>query len=69
MNVPAIAIVGLSKEPIEIEQLVDGPVDVILHAAPRGPMGPAGQNGLPGAPGDGATDPGDLTLIFNNHLL
>lgn len=29
----------------------------------RGPPGPAGQDG------DGAADPGDLTLIFNNQLI
>lgn len=34
-----------------------------------GPRGGPGEAGPPGTPGDGATDPGDLTLIFNNHLI
>ncbi len=35
-------------------------------------VGPPGGNGPPGpagADGDGATDPGDLTLIFDNQLI
>lgn len=27
------------------------------------------RQGPPGAPGDGVPDPGDLTLIFDNHLI
>lgn len=38
-------------------------------AAVIGPTGLPGPPGPPGIPGDGATDPGDLTLIFNNHLI
>ena len=42
------------------------PAPGVVIAGPRG--GP-GEPGPPGIPGDGATDPGDLTLIFNNHLI
>lgn len=38
-------------------------------AAVIGPEGERGPPGPPGVAGDGATDPGDLTLIFENHLL
>lgn len=38
----------------------------LVIAGPRGDRGVAGP---PGIPGDGATDPGDLTLIFDNHLI
>ena len=38
-------------------------------AAVIGPSGERGPPGPPGIPGDGATDPGDLTLIFNNGLI
>lgn len=38
-------------------------------AAVIGPEGDSGPPGPPGADGDGATDPGDLTLIFNNQLI
>ena len=41
-----------------------GPVAAVI-----GPGGEAGPPGPPGIPGDGATDPGDLTLIFDNHLI
>lgn len=34
-----------------------------------GRQGPEGRQGVPGIPGDGATDPGDLTLIFDNQLI
>lgn len=36
---------------------------------PKGDEGDAGPPGPAGADGDGATDPGDLTLIFDNHLI
>ena len=38
-------------------------------AAVIGPSGEPGPPGQPGIPGDGAADPGDLTLIFNNQLI
>ena len=38
-------------------------------AAVFGPKGDTGSPGAKGEPGDGATDPGDLTLIFNNQLI
>lgn len=41
-----------------------GPVAAVI-----GPEGQAGPPGPPGIPGDGATDPGDLTLIFDNGLI
>lgn len=34
-----------------------------VKVPPQGPPGPKG------ADGDGVADPGDLTLIFNNHLV
>lgn len=34
-----------------------------------GVAGPQGAQGIQGPPGDGAADPGDLTLIFDNHLI
>lgn len=34
-----------------------------------GPRGDRGVQGPAGIPGDGATDPGDLTLVFNNGLI
>jgi hypothetical protein len=34
-----------------------------------GAQGRDGQQGLRGPPGDGAADPGDITLIFENQLL
>ncbi len=40
-----------------------------ILAAVVGPEGERGSPGPQGTPGDGATDPGDLTLIFNNQLL
>lgn len=41
-----------------------GPVAAVV-----GPEGERGAPGPQGIPGDGATDPGDLTLIFNNQLI
>jgi len=41
-----------------------GPVAAVI--GPEGQRGPAGPRGIDG---DGATDPGDLTLIFDNHLI
>lgn len=38
-------------------------------AAVFGPKGETGSPGARGEPGDGATDPGDLTLIFDNHII
>ena len=38
-------------------------------AAVIGPPGGDGPAGPAGADADGATDPGDLTLIFNNQLI
>lgn len=32
-------------------------------------VGPKGDQGEPGPAGGEAVDPGDLTLIFNNHLI
>lgn len=43
----------------------DGPVPTIAAI-----VGPPGREGAPGAPGDSVmTDPGDLTLIFDNRLI
>lgn len=41
----------------------------LVIAGPSGESGPAGPAGPRGIDGDGATDPGDLTLIFNNGLI
>ena len=35
----------------------------------QGPPGPEGPQGPRGTDADGATDPGDLTLIFDNRLI
>lgn len=51
-----------NAEPLRLPDI--GPVAAVI-----GPNGPSGPPGPPGTPGDGATDPGDLTLIFNNHLI
>lgn len=34
-----------------------------------GPPGPPGPTGRPGTDSDGATDPGDICLIFDNKLI
>ncbi len=36
---------------------------VRVRVPPQGPPGP------PGPPGDGVPDVGDLTLVFENHLI
>lgn len=44
--------------------------EVVVHAiALEGRPGEPGPPGPPGIPADGAIDPGDLTLIFDNKLL
>lgn len=52
----------------------DTPAPVRVRATPTlaAIIGPGGERGAPGpqgTPGDGATDPGDLTLIFDNQLI
>ena len=51
----------------------EGPLVVDFHSITvAGPAGKDGKDGPPGPPGrdaDGATDPGDLTLVFNNKLI
>jgi hypothetical protein len=56
----------------DIKVVVDGEDDLVVStevAGMRGPEGGQGIQGPPGVAGDGATDPGDLTLIFDNKLL
>lgn len=54
------AIVSASASAVQTLTVVIGPKG---DEGAQGPPGPAGQDG------DGATDPGDLTLIFNNQLI
>lgn len=56
--------IGPSENEPPLRLPLVGPVAAVI-----GPEGPRGQQGQPGIPGDGATDPGDLVLIFNNHLI
>jgi hypothetical protein len=56
--------IGPSDSALPLRLPVIGPVAAVI-----GPTGQSGPPGPPGTPGDGATDPGDLTLVFNNHLL
>jgi hypothetical protein len=62
-------------------QDADAPAEIVLRTAgvlmfgEKGAQGDPGRDGDPGPPGppgtpaDGATDPGDLTLIFDNGLI
>lgn len=62
--------------PVDIVALPSG-VDVIVSdqeytdvvLAPEGPVGRQGAPGTPGQDGDGVIEVGDLTLIFDNHLI
>lgn len=45
------------------------PVPTPAVAIVIGPKGDPGPQGPTGADGDGAADPGDLTLIFDNQLI
>lgn len=56
--------IGPSDSAPPLRHPVIGPVAAVI-----GPEGREGPRGAQGIPGDGATDPGDLTLIFNNHLI
>lgn len=58
----------------EIKVTVDD-AEIVIASEATGMRGEEGQQGLQGPPGpkgndgEGATDPGDLTLIFNNKLI
>jgi hypothetical protein len=58
---------GLSAAIVPAAPSAPQPIAVVIgpkgDEGDPGPPGPAGQNG------DGAADPGDLTLIFNNQLI
>ena len=58
---------GMSSAIVPAPTAAPLPVAVIMgpkgDEGERGPPGPAGQDG------DGAADPGDLTLIFENQLI
>lgn len=56
--------IGPSDNAPPLRLPVIGPVAAVI--GPEGEAGPPGPRGLDG---DGATDPGDLTLIFNNGLI
>lgn len=61
----------ISRQP---DRVVVAPSRTVVVAPPRdriitGGRGLPGRNGDPGPPGDGAADPGDLTLIFDNKLI
>lgn len=69
--VPTDQLVLIQTNP-ELKVTVDTDDDIVITtevSGMRGPEGPQGVQGVPGIPGDGATDPGDLTLIFNNQLI
>jgi hypothetical protein len=55
----------LDFDPDEVEALpvVEGPRGL------KGDKGNKGDKGEQGDTGEGASDPGDLTLIFNNRLI
>lgn len=57
---PAVVRVPAPGAPAVVRVVVEGP---------QGPEGKPGQQGQPGRDGDGVTDPGDLTLIFDNRLI
>lgn len=69
MTEPVLVEVLVAFDPAVIEVLVqDGPEIVEVQVPGQtGPTGPAST--VPGPPGEGATDPGDLTLLFNNKLI
>lgn len=56
--------IGPSENAPPLRLPVIGPVAAVI--GPEGERGPPGPRGIDG---DGATDPGDLVLIFNNHLI
>lgn len=49
--------------------VVDGDTVALIADGERGPRGATGEKGRDGVDSDGATDPGDLTLLFNNRLI
>ena len=64
----------LSVAPFPVETALLGPDEVTATAiAGGGDTGALaaviGPKGSPGPPGEGAEDPGDLTLIFDNKLI
>lgn len=69
MTEPVLVEVLVAADPAAIEVLVsaDPQLVEVLIAGETGPQGPAST--VPGPPGEGATDPGDLTLLFNNKLI
>lgn len=56
--------IGPSDSAPPLRLPIIGPVAAVI--GPEGERGPMGPRGIDG---DGATDPGDLTLIFNNGLV
>lgn len=63
-------------QPVVLRTRGPGGDDAYTPATPEeaivaviGPQGPQGAQGSQGVAGDGATDPGDLTLIFDNRLV
>lgn len=62
------------RPPLSLQWAMPGkPLPAIAPTAPLPSIpvivGPGGPPGPEGPPGDGAQDPGDLTLIFNNKLI
>jgi hypothetical protein len=60
--IEVIEIIAPAPEIVTVEAMPVVRVDVATPG-PQGPAGPAGPSG------DGAADPGDLTLIFDNRLV
>ena len=60
----------ISDEPRPITVLTTAASVTVNRDGMRGPAGQRGPEGPPGPPGsDAVTDPGDLTLFFNNALI
>lgn len=85
MASPTTVIISTSNETTRVvlsnqivTQILAPTPPVVLELGTQGPIGPQGvqgQQGIQGLQGergqdgDGATDPGDLTLLFENKLL
>lgn len=82
MSTPTQVIISSGDAPIKvvigdkvIPQVINPIPEQVVKLGVQGPMGPQGRpgpegpQGPKGLDGDGASDPGDLTLIFENQLI